>query len=48
MGWFGEKERKIPKLSKTTFTYRSSSYYFMLDILKNKSRGTVSPKSQRA
>jgi hypothetical protein len=23
--WFGELERKLAKLSKTTFTYRSSS-----------------------
>jgi hypothetical protein len=23
--WFGEKEKKLAKLSKTTFTYRSSS-----------------------
>ncbi len=23
--WFGEMERKLAKLSKTTFTYRSSS-----------------------
>ncbi len=26
--WFGEIERKLAKLSKTTFTYRSSSYLF--------------------
>jgi hypothetical protein len=26
--WFGELERKIAKLSKTTFTYRSFSYLF--------------------
>jgi hypothetical protein len=26
--WFGEKERKLAKLSMTTFTYRSSSYLF--------------------
>jgi hypothetical protein len=26
--WFGEVERKLAKLSKTTFTYRSSSYLF--------------------
>jgi hypothetical protein len=26
--WFGELERKLAKLSKTTFTYRSSSYLF--------------------
>jgi hypothetical protein len=25
IGWFGEIERKLAKLSKTTFTYRSSS-----------------------
>jgi hypothetical protein len=25
MVWFGEIERKLAKLSKTTFTYRSSS-----------------------
>jgi hypothetical protein len=24
--WFGEIERKLAKLSMTTFTYRSSSY----------------------
>jgi hypothetical protein len=27
--WFGEIERKLAKLSKTTFTYSSSSHYFM-------------------
>ncbi len=26
--WFGEIERKLAKLSKTSFTYRSSSYLF--------------------
>jgi hypothetical protein len=26
--WFGEIERKLAKLSKTTFNYRSSSYLF--------------------
>ena len=26
--WFGEIERKLAKLSKTTFAYRSSSYLF--------------------
>jgi hypothetical protein len=26
--WFGEIERKLAKLSMTTFTYRSSSYLF--------------------
>ncbi len=26
--WFGEIERKLAKLSKTTFTYRSSSELF--------------------
>ncbi len=26
--WFGELERKIAKFSKTTVTYRSSSYLF--------------------
>jgi hypothetical protein len=26
--WFGEIERKLAKLSKTTFTYRSSSLLF--------------------
>jgi hypothetical protein len=26
--WFGEIERKLAKLSKTTFTYCSSSYLF--------------------
>jgi hypothetical protein len=26
--WFGEIERKLTKLSMTTFTYRSSSYSF--------------------
>jgi hypothetical protein len=26
--WFGEMERKLAKLSKTTFTYRSSSELF--------------------
>jgi hypothetical protein len=26
--WFGEIERKLAKLSKTTFTYRSSSQLF--------------------
>jgi hypothetical protein len=26
--WFGEIERKLAKLSTTTFTYRSSSYLF--------------------
>jgi hypothetical protein len=25
MAWFGKIERKLAKLSKTTFTYRSSS-----------------------
>jgi hypothetical protein len=26
--WFGEIERKLIKLSKTTFTYRSSSKFY--------------------
>jgi hypothetical protein len=26
--WFGEQERKLAKLSMTTFTYRYSSYLF--------------------
>jgi hypothetical protein len=26
--WFGELERKLAKSSKTTFTYRSSSFLF--------------------
>jgi hypothetical protein len=29
MVWLGEIERKLAKLSNTTFTYRSSSNYFM-------------------
>ncbi len=28
--WFGELERKLAKLSKTTFTYRSSQRKFIL------------------
>jgi len=28
--WFGEIERKLAKLSKTTFTYRSLLDYFMV------------------
>jgi hypothetical protein len=28
LAWFGEIERKLAKLSKTIFTYRSSSYLF--------------------
>jgi hypothetical protein len=28
LAWFGEIERKLAKLSMTTFTYRSSSYLF--------------------
>jgi hypothetical protein len=28
MVWFGEIEKKLSKLSKTTFTYRSTSYLF--------------------
>jgi hypothetical protein len=31
--WFGEKGRKLARLSMTTFTYRSSSYYFMADTM---------------
>ncbi len=27
--WFGEIERKLAKLSKTTFTYSSCSYLFL-------------------
>jgi hypothetical protein len=30
MVWFGEIERKLAKLSKTTFTYRSLLDYFMV------------------
>jgi hypothetical protein len=29
--WFGEIERKLAKLSMTTFAYRSSSYLFYAD-----------------
>jgi hypothetical protein len=36
--WFGEIERKLAKLSKTTFTYRSSSYLFY-DWSSGKYRG---------
>jgi hypothetical protein len=32
--WFGEIERKLAKLSMTTFTYRFSSNYFMDEIIK--------------
>jgi hypothetical protein len=35
MVWFGEIERRLAKLSKTTFTYRSSSYLFYDFSLRN-------------
>jgi hypothetical protein len=34
MVWFGEIERKLAKLSMTTFTYRYPLNYFMLNIFK--------------
>jgi hypothetical protein len=30
--WFGEIERKLAKLSKTTLTYRSSSYFMFYPL----------------
>jgi hypothetical protein len=38
--WFGEIERKLAKLSKTTFTYRSSSYLFY-GLLKTRKSATM-------
>jgi hypothetical protein len=42
--WFGEIERKLAKLSKTTFTYRSSSYLFygcQLSAVSGQSGGKI-------
>jgi hypothetical protein len=33
--WFGEIEQKLAKLSKTAFTYRSSSYLFYASEYQN-------------
>jgi hypothetical protein len=38
MVWFGEIERKLAKLSMTTFTYRSSSYLFYATTQRSQPR----------